>query len=370
MRYAVALSEHHDTGIALGEVVGQVLDRLGPAPDVAVLFLTGHHVDQCDELGRTVRQTLGARHLIGGTAVSVLAHRQEVEESPAIVLWAGHTGPVEVFRPSPEGGLPDGLVDDTTVVVLADPFSYDAVKLAGNVPPQVTLVGGLASAAGRPGGNRLFLDDEVQTGGAVALALPPGLSARPLVSQGCRPVGEPMTVTSSEGNLLRTLGGRPALERLKAISEAAGPSERSLLSRGLQVGLVVDEHREVFRPGDFLVRGVLGADRTTGAVAIGDHAPIGSTVQFQVRDADAAIAELQQMAAAWHADSALVFTCNGRGSNLFGRPGPDAEALVDGLETTAVGGMFCAGEIGPIGGRHFLHGFTASALLLGAEPTT
>ncbi|MCH2412493.1 MAG: hypothetical protein MK189_05925, partial [Acidimicrobiales bacterium] len=120
MRYAVALSEHHDTGIALGEVVGQVLDRLGPAPDVAVLFLTGHHVDRCDELGRTVRQTLGARHLIGGTAVSVLAHRQEVEESPAIVLWAGHTGPVEVFRPSPEGGLPDDLVDDTPVVVLAD----------------------------------------------------------------------------------------------------------------------------------------------------------------------------------------------------------------------------------------------------------
>ena len=179
-----------------------------------------------------------------------------------------------------------------------------------------------------------------------------------------------MTVTSSEGSLLRTLGGRPALERLKAISEAAGPSERSLLSRGLQVGLVVDEHREVFRPGDFLVRGVLGADRTTGAVAIGDHAPIGSTVQFQVRDADAAIAELRQMAAAWHADSALVFTCNGRGSNLFGRPGPDAEALVDGLDTTAVAGMFCAGEIGPIGARHFLHGFTASALLLGAEPAT
>jgi small ligand-binding sensory domain FIST len=368
VRYAVALSEHPDTGVALGEVVGQVLDRLGPAPDVAVLFLTGHHVDRCDELGRTVRRTLGARHLIGGTAVSVLAHRQEVEETPGIVLWAGHTGSVEVFRMSAGDRLPDGFADGTSIVILADPFSFDAVALSAEVPPGLTLIGGLASAAGGPGGNRLFLDDDVQADGAVLLALPPGLGARPLVSQGCRPVGEPMTVTSSEGNLLRTLGGRPALARLQAISEAAAPSERALLSRGLHVGLVVDEHREVFGSGDFLIRGVLGADRTTGAVAIGDHAPIGSTVQFQVRDADAASAELRQLAAAWRADSALVFTCNGRGSHLFGRPGLDAEALVDGLGTTDVGGMFCAGEIGPIGGRHFLHGFTASTLLLGAEP--
>ncbi|MBC8364498.1 MAG: FIST C-terminal domain-containing protein [Actinobacteria bacterium] len=368
VRYAVALSEHPDTGIALGEVVGQVLDRLGPSPDVAVLFLTGHHIGQCEEVGRTVRRTLGVGHLIGGTAVSVLAHRQEVEESPGLVLWAGQTGPVDVFRLSSEGFLPDGIADGTAVVALADPFSFDGVGLADGVPGGVTLIGGLASAAGGPGGNRLLLDDELYRDGAVALALPPGLGARPLVSQGCRPLGEPMTVTSSEGNLLRTLGGRPALDRLKAIADAVEPSDRVLLSRGLHVGLVIDEHREVFGPGDFLIRGVLGADRSTGALAIGDHAPVGSTVQFQIRDADAASVELRDLAAAWRADSALAFTCNGRGSNLYGRPGPDAEALVDGLETTAVAGMFCAGEIGPIGGRHFLHGFTASALLLGAEP--
>jgi|TARA_Y100000294_G_scaffold47856_2_gene44721 small ligand-binding sensory domain FIST len=368
VRYAVALSEHPDTGIALGEVVGQVLDRLGPTSDVAVLFLTGHHIERGEEVGRTVRRTLGVSHLIGGTAVSVLAHRQEVEGSPGIVLWAGLTGPVEVFRLPPEGPLPDGLVDGTAVVALADPFSFNGVTLADSVPPGLTLVGGLASASSRPGGNRLFLDDDVYRDGAVALALPPGLGAQPLVSQGCRPVGEPMIVTSSEGSLLRTLGGRPALERLKAISDAAEPPERALLSRGLHVGLVVDEQREVFGPGDFLIRSVLGADRSTGAVAIGDHAPVGSTVQFQVRDADAASGDLRDLTAAWHADSALAFTCNGRGSNLFGRPGPDAEALVDGLDTTAVAGMSCAGEIGPVGGRHFLHGFTASALLLGAEP--
>jgi len=367
VRYAVALSEHPDTGVALGEVVGQVLDRIGPAPDAAVLFLTGHHVDRCDELGRTVRQTLGARALIGGTAVSVLAHRQEVEETPGVVLWAGHTGPVRSFRPTPDGLLPDDLPEGGSVLVLADPYSYDAVKLAGRVPAGITLVGGLASAAGRPGGNRLFLDDEVQVDGAVALALPSELTIQPLVSQGCRPVGEPLTVTASEGNLVHELGGRPAMERLRQIAEAAPPPERSLLSRGLHVGLVVDEQREHFGPGDFLIRGVLGADRNSGSIAIGDHAPVGSTMQFQVRDADAATDELRRLAARWRAESALVFTCNGRGSHLFGRPGPDAEALADGLETTVLGGMFCAGELGPIGGRHFLHGFTASALLLGAE---
>ena len=222
MRYAVALSEHPDTGVALGEVVGQVLDRIGPAPDAAVLFLTGHHVDRCDELGRTVRQTLGARALIGGTAVSVLAHRQEVEETPGVVLWAGHTGPVRSFRPTPDGLLPDDLPEGGSVLVLADPYSYDAVKLAGRVPAGITLVGGLASAAGRPGGNRLFLDDEVQVDGAVALALPSELTIQPLVSQGCRPVGEPLTVTASEGNLVHELGGRPAMERLRQIAERRG----------------------------------------------------------------------------------------------------------------------------------------------------
>ena len=367
VRFAVALSEHPDAGVAIGEVVGQVLERIGPGPDMAVLFLTAPHVAEAGRLGRVVRETLGARHLLGATAVSVLAHRQEVEETSAMVLWAGHTGPVDLFRPEPGTPLPPDLGDGVSFLAIGDPFSFDADALLASVPGGTTLVGGLASAGSRPGGNRLLLDDEVFTDGAVVAALPAGLGVRPLVSQGCRPVGDPFTVTAATGNLIRELGGRPALTRLEEIMAGADDDERDLMRRGLHIGLVVDEHQGSFGLGDFIIRAVIGADRSSGAVAIGDSPEVGTTVQFHVRDARTASAELAALVQPLRAESALVFTCNGRGSHLFGRSGHDAERLADGLDTTVLAGMFCAGEMGPIGGRHFLHGFTASALLFGVE---
>ena len=157
--YAAALSTHPDPGVAVGEVVGQVLDRLGPSPDLAVLFTTGNHAQAAPRLARVVRQTLAPEHLIGGTAVAVLAQRQEVEESPGLALWAGRTGPVTAVRyegPRPEVSAPAG----STIVVVADPFTLDAAGMAAAVGPNVTMVGGLASAGSRPGDNRLLLDDE------------------------------------------------------------------------------------------------------------------------------------------------------------------------------------------------------------------
>ena len=365
VRYAAALSEHPDPGVAIGEVVGQVLDRLGSSPDLAVLFTTGNHAEAAPRLARVVRQTLTPEHLIGGTAVAVLAHRQEVEESPGLALWAGRTGPVTAVRyegPRPEVSVPDG----STIVVVADPFTLDAAEMAAAVGPDVTMVGGLASAGNRPGDNRLLLDDDAFTDGGVAVVLPPGLGARAVVAPGCRPVGDPYVVTGSDGNLLLSLAGRPALERLREVLDAADDQTRDRLRRGLHVGLVIDEHREAYKSGDFLVRSVLGADRSSGAVAIGDRAAVGTTVQFQVRDADAATADLRTRLRGLQASAALVFTCNGRGSHLFGSPGHDAQHFTDSLGTTAVAGMFCAGEIGPVGPAHHLHGFTASALLFDA----
>ena len=367
MQYAVALSEHPNPGMAIGEVVGQVLDRVGPGPDLAVLFIAGHHIDSARQSGQVILSTLGVRTLVGATAVSVLAHRQEVEESPAVVLWAGHTGPCRPLRLEADSSPFPDVEPGSSVVILADPFSYDPAVLLSAVPPRVEVVGGFASASSQPGGNRLLLDDAVYEDGAVAVALPPGLGARPLVSQGCRPVGEPFTVTEAKDNLLIGLGGRPAVERLRDLVSAADERTRSLIGRGLHIGLVVDEQREAFKLGDFLIRAVLGVDPSRGWVAVGDRVPVGTTVQFQVRDAATASAELRTLVQPLRADSALVFTCNGRGTNLFGRSGHDAEHLSDGLATTAVAGMFCAGEIGPVGSRHFLHGFTASSLLLGAQ---
>jgi small ligand-binding sensory domain FIST len=268
---------------------------------------------------------------------------------------------------TPSGVALQGLSASTLgpgdmLVLLADPFSLPIAAIVGAVDNPV--IGGLASAAANPGGNRLVLDDEVVADGGVGVILPAEVATATVVSQGCRPVGQPMIVTRAEGNLVHELAGRPALDRLDDLVRAAGPGERSLLASGLHFGIAIDEHRETFGRGDFLVRAVLGADRGRRALAVGQQVDVGTTVQFHVRDAAAADEDLRTMLAGRHGDGALVFTCNGRGQRLFGEPHHDARMVHDLLDAPALAGMFCAGEIGPIGGRSFVHGFTASVLVL------
>jgi small ligand-binding sensory domain FIST len=184
-----------------------------------------------------------------------------------------------------------------------------------------------------------------------------------VVSQGCRPIGDPMVVTKSERNIVYELAGRPALERLVGLLESLDPDERRLAQQGIHLGRVIDERRTDYGRGDFLIRNVIGGDRQIGAIAVGDEVEVGATVQFQVRDADSADEDLRAMLATCASRAALVFTCNGRGSHLFGRPDHDATVIHEAVDRGATAGMFCAGELGPVGGRSFLHGFTASVLL-------
>ena len=375
MPFAAALSEHPLATHAVGEVVGEVLERLGPAPDLAVLFVTAPHAGVMEDMAAAVRSLLGPRVLLGATAVSVVGGRREIEETSAVSLWGGRfpgaVTPVRLTaRPGPDGpvvaGLPGALDDARTLLLLPDPFTFPADALLDDLRerwPALAVVGGLASAARGPGGNRLVLDCRVWSDGAVGVLLDEAVAPVSVVSQGCRPVGEPFIVTRSERNVLYELGGRPALERLEAIARSLPEDERLLMARGLHIGVVIDERKDAFERGDFLIRGVLGADRSVGALAIGDVVPVGTTVQFQVRDADAADEDLRWMLQDRSADGALVFTCNGRGSHLFGSPDHDAALVADGLGIDAVAGMFCAGELGPVGGRSFLHGFTASIAL-------
>jgi small ligand-binding sensory domain FIST len=184
-----------------------------------------------------------------------------------------------------------------------------------------------------------------------------------IVSQGCRPVGQPFTVTRAEGQLLQELGGRSALTRLQELANGLTPEDRQLLSQGVHLGRVIDEHKLDFERGDFLIRGVVGADPSSGSLAIGDELEVGATVQFQVRDAASADDDLRALLTGQDAEAALVFTCNGRGARLFGSPDHDASVVSELTGTAALAGMFCAGELGPVGGRTFLHGFTASMAL-------
>jgi small ligand-binding sensory domain FIST len=232
--------------------------------------------------------------------------------------------------------------------------------------PGLRVVGGMASAARGPGGNRLALGTRVRTGGAVGAFLGPGAEVATLVSQGCRPFGDPLAVTKAEHNLIYELAGRPALEQVLSQARDSLSEEEVVLleTGGLHLGRVIDEHQEHFGRGDFLVRNVVGADRSSGAIAVGDAMALGTTVQFHLRDAATADEDLHALVAACRADAALVFTCNGRGTRLFGAPHHDVRVLTEHLGAVPMAGFFAAGELGPVGGRNFVHGFTASVALL------
>ena len=362
----------------MGETVGAILDELGPRPDLAVVFVTGAFAGATEDVAHAVRELLQPKALIGATAVSVLAGRREVEEQPAVVVFAADWGgrlragaQVIRFEAEREGDAwrltgTDAVGSDGTLILLADPFTFPVDSFIDELhrrSPDLTVIGGMASAAAGPGGNRLVADGETVSRGAVGVHLPAGLPVRAVVSQGCRPVGEPLVVTEASGNLIEEIAGRRALDRIMEAADDAAPDDRALMAQGLQVGLVLDERRETFAAGDFLVRNVLGADRTTGAVAINAEVTVGTTVQFQVRDANSADADLRSCLAGQGGRAALVFTCNGRGIRLFGDGHHDATVVSDHLDGGAVAGMFCAGEIGPVDGQPFVHGFATSVLL-------
>jgi small ligand-binding sensory domain FIST len=377
MPFAAALSEHPLATHAVGEVVGDVLERIGEPPDLAVLFVSGRHTGVMEEIAGAVRELLAPGWLVGCTTGTVVGGEREVEDEPAISLWAGTLPSVAAYRlatvTTTDGmavtGFPrrDELpFGATAILLLGDPYSFPAAELLEGLREQagieLPVIGGMASAGRAPGGNRLVLDDDIFSEGAVAVVVG-GVEVDAVVSQGCRPIGAPMVVTSGEGSVVRELAGRPALERVQEVLASLSPDELSLARGGLHVGQVINEHKAEFGPGDFLIRDLLGADKDAGAVAVGGEVEVGATVQLQIRDAESADADLRQLLADQQGDAALLFTCNGRGTNLFGVPDHDALVVSDALDRAPVAGMSCAGELGPVGDRSFLHAFSASIAL-------
>lgn len=380
MPFAAALSQHPVTAQAVGEAVGQVLEELGPEPDLALLFVTPPHAGALEDAASAVAATLEPLTLVGCAAVSVVGTGREVEHEPGVSLWAGRFGPVapvrlEAHRLGPTMdivGWPDDLhFQPQALVLIADPFSFPVESFYEELEGRhgrLPVIGGNASAARGPGGNRLVLGGRVFTSGAVGAFIGPGVAVETVVSQGCRPIGQPYVVTRADGNVVHELGGEPALQRLIAMANSGMPEEDlALINQGLHVGQVIDEHKLDFTRGDFLVRNVIGADQERAAIAVNDVVEVGTTVQFHVRDANTADEDLRHLLGARDADGALLFTCNGRGAQLFGTPDHDA-AVMDDSVGAPTGGFFAAGEFGPIGGRNFVHGFTASVALLRDRP--
>ena len=192
-----------------------------------------------------------------------------------------------------------------------------------------------------------------------------GVEIEMVTSQGCRAYGRPLTVTKSDRNILFEVAGTPAIESMVEQMKGGLSAEDigRLENNGLHVGRLIDEHLDQPGPGDYLVRTVMGVDRTTGAMAIDDRIPLGSTVRFHLRDAESADLDLRRVLTGLQADGALMFTCNGRGTRLFDDAHHDAAVLSRQIGPVPVGGIFAAGEIGPVGGRNFVHSFTASIAL-------
>lgn len=381
MRSAAALSHTAEAGLAAAEAADTVAAVLGAPCDLAVVFVAAEQGDDLEAVGAAVATRLEPTVLVGAVAQGVIGPGEEVEAGPAVAVLAVDLGgalalPFRAWtlRP-PDGGLavagwPDTRPGDVTVV-LADPDSFPATEVAarlGHERPRQPLVGGLVT--GGPGHSGLLLDGRIHTDGAVGVVLR-DVPAHGLVSQGCRPVGAPLTVTAADHDRIVELGGEPAVARVRELLASVEPADRERLQRGgLHVGLVVDEVRDDYGPGDFLVRGIRGIDPDAGALAITDLPRVGQTVQFQVRDAQAADHDLRlRLADAGPAVGALLFACNGRGRALFGAADHDVRAVEAALDAPVVG-AFCAGELGPVGTGSYVHTFSASLAVLGEPADT
>ena len=379
MKAGGALVLTADPGEAARRAVQEACAPLaGLPPSFAVMFASPHFLGTAEELTAAVAVEAGPLPLIGCVAESVVGGGREIEDGPAVSLWVtADTGPVETFAMefvrTPSGGAFGGYQFGREPagihLMICDPFSFPADALAAHLNqhvPGTVLMGGMASGGGEPGETRLFHGRRVLSEGAVGVHLPRA-EVHTLVSQGCRPVGDAYTTTRADGNVLYELGGRPPLTRLRELAAGLPGRDRELLGQGVHVGKVIDEYLAEQGQGDFLIRGVLGADPESGALVVGDDMDVGQTVQFHVRDAGSADEDLRRALerertalAGRPAAGALLFTCNGRGSRMFSTPDHDAGLLAEMLGSIPVAGFSCAGEIGPVGGQNFLHGFTAS----------
>jgi small ligand-binding sensory domain FIST len=385
VQFASALSKKITTDRAVQELVDEIRPQLGEASiDLACVFFSSHHAAQAEYLTDVLISGLGPRCFLGCSGEGVISGTEELETSPAITVWAASLPGVDLdairssFSPTQDqfqlAGWPEPGGEESAFLVLADPSTtpvQEVLALLEDRYPSAKAVGGLAGGGHEAGANRLILNGDVFDGGVVGVRLSGAVAIRPIISQGCRPIGERFIVTKAERNLIHELGGMLALERLQSVFKALSEEDRQ---RALHLGIVIDEHRNRFERGDFLIRNLLGADRSSGAVAVGDVVQEGQTVQFHLRDADSASEDLTTLLAAdrsWRSTpplGALMFSCCGRGQGLFGRPNHDAATVAEQLGSIPMAGFFAQGEIGPIGNRNFVHGYTVSMAIFAERP--
>lgn len=387
MHFTSAISHETQTEVAVQEAVTILAREASPLQThLGFVFASPHHLKALPELLPVMQERLATPTFIGCTGGGVIGAHREIENRPALALLTASLPGVTItpFHIEPthlEASWSDtywqrhlslSVADEPAFILLPDPFALDGAALyklldsLNNTFPQRPVVGGLASGGQSRDSCALFFNGEV-VHGAVGLALTGNLTLRTVVSQGCKPIGQPQIITRCEGQIIYALGGRPALEVIQETLNDLSPDDQRLARVALLMGRVIDEYKESFERGDFLIRTLLGADPQSGAIAVGDACRSGQTVQLHVRDAATAREDLQALMqslapelATRPARGALLFSCNGRGAHLYGEPDHDSRVIAATTGLVPIAGFFCNGEIGPIGNTNFVHGFTAS----------
>jgi small ligand-binding sensory domain FIST len=385
VRWAAGVSEQPDTEAAFAEAATTVRDALsGAAPDLALLFVSSCHTPSDERLLELARELLASALLVGCSGRSVIGAGREIELRPGLALLAAQLPGVEL-RPIRLGeeSARDFEVEERAesadpdepaphLVLLADPFTCDAEALLRTLDarfPASVKIGGLASSGTRAGENSLYLGDDVYHDGVVGIALLGDVEVDAIVAQGCRPIGTPMFVTRCRDNLLFELDGTRAVDVLRGLFDRVAGAERERMRSSLFLGIEMRSAQSEYRQGDFLVRNLVGLDPERGVLAVGAQLRVGQVVQFHVRDARTSADDLDRRLARYAAacgqgsaapQGALLFSCLGRGLHLYGSPDHDSRAFLQRVGNLPLGGFFCNGEIGPVEGRTFLHGYTSA----------
>ena len=386
MIWTSAISEQSVLEDAISECGSAIENEVkGAKLDLAVAFISPQHEDSYDKVTHLIAESLGAKHVFGCSGGGVIGNGIEVEQRAGVSITAAVLPEVNInpFHltadqvPDLDAG-PDrwesvvGVGADRSphFVLLADPYSFPVQDLLMGMDfafPQAAKIGGLASGATRQGGNSLFLGEEVLRTGAIGLALDGNITVDTVVAQGCRPIGYSMRITKSDRNMLLELDGQPPMDVLRTLFQELPEKDQKLLGHSLFLGVVMDELIDDPVQGDFLIRNVVGMDQEIGGLAIGEMLKEGQLVQFHLRDADTSTSDLQSVLSRYASENreneipgALLFSCLGRGEYLYGRPNHDTDLFRDKLGDVPLGGFFCNGEIGPVSGTTFLHGYTSS----------
>ena len=382
MKWASAIGLGRDMETAAATALEQITeDPEMSQPDLAIAFVSAAYGPGMERLPQLLDPWLGEGLLVGCNAGGLIGGGREEEMEPGVAVLAGRLDDVSLtalhleqatlppltatreiwwrmLDLSPESGA--------SFLLLTDPATIDAEACARGIDrafPGSAVVGGLASGTAEPGAARLYANREVHHSGGLLLALTGNVVIDPVLAQGCRPIGEPLFVTACDGNLLHELDGRRPRELLAALYAGLDESDRERFGDSLCIGLALPGPRQIIGTGEFLIRNVLGLDPDSGALWIGARLARNAVVQFHLRDGDAASRELTtRLGAAIEGRAppaaALLFACAARGRSLFGVPGHDSAALRR-VADVPVAGMFCAGEIAPVQGATFLHGFSS-----------